>query len=131
VIAADTNVWARAILGDDRAQAASARRDIQAARDEGGVFVPLIVLAELAWVLGGADGWTRAAALDALDQLVRTEGVVVEAHALAREALQQAREGKGGLADYLIAAVARHHGCSELLTFDRRFGKGKGVRVIS
>lgn len=130
MIAADTNVWARAILGDDRAQAATARRALQAARDEGGVFVPLVVLAELAWVLGSAPGWTRTATLDALELLLRMDGVVVEASTQAREALQQAREGKGDFSDHLIDAVSRAQGCSEVVTFDRRFGKGKGVRVL-
>jgi predicted nucleic-acid-binding protein len=51
VIAADTNVWARAHLNDDVAQAVKARLVIEAECQRGGVFVPLIVLAELFWVL--------------------------------------------------------------------------------
>ena len=51
MIVADTNVWARAFLNDDQVQALKARNALADARSKGGVFVPLIVMAELAWVL--------------------------------------------------------------------------------
>jgi predicted nucleic-acid-binding protein len=47
MLAADTNVWARAYLNDDAAQAQKARSALAEARTAGGVFVPLVVLAEL------------------------------------------------------------------------------------
>jgi predicted nucleic-acid-binding protein len=51
VLAADTNVWARAYLNDDASQARRARSALAEARSATGVFVPLLVLAELSWVL--------------------------------------------------------------------------------
>ncbi len=51
MLAADTNVWARAYLNDDAAQAERARSALAKACSEDGVFVPLLVLAELSWVL--------------------------------------------------------------------------------
>ena len=58
MLAADTNVWARAYLNDDAAQASKARSALAKARSEEGVFVPVLVLAELSWVLRGR--WERA-----------------------------------------------------------------------
>ena len=52
-LAADTNVWARAYLNDDAKQAQRARAAIEAACGGEGIFVPLLVLAELFWVLDG------------------------------------------------------------------------------
>lgn len=130
MIAADTNLWARAILGDDPKQSPKARRLLEQARDEEGVFVPLVVLAELAWVLGGAPGWTRAQVLAALEHLLATEGVSVESAPAAMEALAAARQGQGDFPDHLIAAQARRQGCREVLTFDQKFGKSEGVRIV-
>lgn len=59
MIVADTNVWARAFLGDDPQPPPRARRALAAARSKEGVFVPLVVMAELSWVLRGAR-WDRA-----------------------------------------------------------------------
>jgi predicted nucleic acid-binding protein len=52
-LAADTNVWARAYLNDDVKHAQRARAAIEAACEGEGIFVPLLVLAELFWVLDG------------------------------------------------------------------------------
>jgi hypothetical protein len=49
--AAETNVRARALLEDDKAQAAQAKAALAQARSADGIFVSLLVLAELSWVL--------------------------------------------------------------------------------
>ncbi len=49
MLAADTNVWARAFLNEDASQARRARSALAEARSATGVFVPLLVLAELSW----------------------------------------------------------------------------------
>ena len=129
MIAADTNVWARAYLNDDVQQARKARAAIEAACSDNGVFVPLIVLAELFWVL--RIKWKRERVLDAIQHLLETDGVVVEASALAASALEAARDGSTGFADILIARVSSAGGASEIITFDKAFGKTPGVRRLS
>jgi predicted nucleic-acid-binding protein len=128
VLAADTNVWARAYLNDDAAQAAKARSALAQARSEEGVFVPLLVLAELSWVLRGH--WERAKVLDTIEGLLQTRGVSIESPALARRALDAARKGRVGFADYLIAEVALEFGASEIITFDKDFGRRPHVRRL-
>ncbi len=128
MIAADTNVWARAYLNDDVAQAKIARSALAKARSEGGVFVPLIVLAELSWVLRGS--WDRERVLNAIKSLTQTRGVVIESPELASKALEASRSGSVGFADHLISQIAFNSGADEIITFDKGFGKIPRVRSL-
>ena len=128
MVAADTNVWARAYLNDEPAQARKARAALAAARSAGGVFVPLLVLAELSWVLRGR--WDRARVLDTIEGLLQTKGVTVESAAVAWKALEACRKGAAGFADHLIAEISFASGADEVMTFDKAFGRVSGVRRI-
>lgn len=128
MLVADTNVWARAYLNDDVAQARKARKALADGRDKGGIFVPLIVLAELSWVLRAR--WERTRTLDALETLLQTRGVHVESPVLVREAIAATRQGKGGFADHLVAQVGFAHGAREVVTFDAKFAKSPKARRI-
>jgi len=128
VIAADTNVWARAYLNDDPVQAGKARSALAAARSSGGVFVPLLVLAELSWVLRGR--WDREMVLNAIESLLQTRGVVIESPALAWRVLESSRKRVVGFADHLIQEIAIEAGVSEVITFDKAFGRLPGVRRL-
>jgi predicted nucleic-acid-binding protein len=128
MLTADTNVWARALLNDDQAQAKKARSALGAARSQDGVFIPLLVLAELSWVLRGR--WEKERVLDALDGLLRARGVTVESSGLARRALEAARSGTTGFADHLIAEVSFDAGVKEIITFDKAFGRLARVRRL-
>ncbi len=128
MVAADTNVWARAYLNDEPAQARKARAALAAARSTGGVFVPLLVLAELSWVLRGR--WDRARVLDMIEGLLQTKGVTVESAAVAWKALEACRKGAAGFADHLIAEISFASGADEVMTFDKAFGRVSGVRRL-
>jgi predicted nucleic-acid-binding protein len=129
MLAADTNVWARACLNDDTAQAAKARTALAQAGSTGGVFVPLIVLAELSWVLRAR--WDRDRILNTIESLLQTRGVVVESPALAWRALKASRKGAVGFADHLIAEISFESGASEMITFDKTFGRLPRIRRLS
>lgn len=129
MIAADTNIWARAYLNDDAAQAATARAAIKAACEADGIFVPLLVLAELAWVLHLV--WDRKPVLDALEHIFHTDGVIVESRSLAERALAESRAGAFGFADLLIAEVSYANGAGEVLTFDKAFARQPRVRRLN
>ena len=129
MIVADTNVWARAYLNDDKIQAQKARKALAGARSKGGIFVPLVVLAELAWVLRAR--WERDQVLQTLEDLLQTRGVFVESPALVLLALDATRAGMGGLADQLIAQVGFANGAAEVITFDSKFAKAAKVRRLS
>jgi len=128
MLAADANVWARAYLNDDAKQAAKARSALAQAGSAGGVFVPLLVLAELSWVLRGR--WERERILNTVESLLQTRGVVVESPALAWKALKASRKGGVGFADHLIAEISFASGASELITFDKTFARLPRVRRL-
>ena len=128
MLVADTNVWARALLNDDPAEARKARKALAEARLQGAVFVPLVVFAELAWVLRSR--WERDRALTTLESLLMTRGVVVETPVLAQKAIEFAREGHGGVADHLIAQIGFANGAAEIITFDKSFSRTPHVRRL-
>nr|WP_295659242.1 type II toxin-antitoxin system VapC family toxin [Polymorphobacter sp.] len=73
MISFDTNVLARAILGDDEQQSPIA----VALLARTGMVVPTVLL-ELVWVLGSKAGWSRPEIASALDDLldIRTLTIV-------------------------------------------------------
>lgn len=86
MIVVDTNVWARAFLADHVGQSSRARQALAHARSKEGVFVPLVVVADLSWVLRAA-GWDRERVLRTLESLLRTRGVTPEAPELVQAAV--------------------------------------------
>lgn len=128
MLAADTNVWARAYLNDDAAQARKARSALAAGRSADGVFVPLLVLAELSWVLRGR--WEKERVLNTIESLLQTRRIAVESPALVWRALESSRKGAAGFADYLIAEISFESGADEVITFDKAFGRMPRVRCL-
>lgn len=128
MLAADTNVWVRAFLNDDAAQARKARAALAEARSAGGVFVPLLILAELSWVLRRR--WDRAKVLNTIEGLLQTRGVTVESPSFVWKALGASRKGSIGFADHLIAEVSFESGAGEIITFDKAFARMPRVRRL-
>lgn len=130
MIAFDTNVLVRVMVGDHPKQTKKAEQAFITHAKGDGVFVSLIVLCELAWVLAQGYAWPRATIHERLLRLVRTRGVLLEDVELVDRALAAYDQGRADLADYLLAAVARKAGAGELVTFDRRLAREPGVRLL-
>jgi len=124
----DTNVVVRLLIGDDPQQTPIAEQAFLAAIPSGGVYLPDVVLAEVAWVLRGYDH-ERTTRYQLLERLVRTRGVVVDDIDAVIDALEQFRLG-GDLADQLILARAASTGALPVLSFDRRFAASEGVELL-
>jgi predicted nucleic-acid-binding protein len=124
----DTNVVVRLLIGDDPHQTPIAERAFLAAIASGGVYLPDVVLAEVAWVLRGYD-LDRQTRYDLLERLVRSRGVVVDDIDAVIDALQHFRQG-GDLVDQLILARAAHAGALPVLSFDQRFSRWEGVELL-
>lgn len=124
----DTNVVVRLLIGDDPQQTPIAEQAFVAAIASGGVYLPDVELAEVAWVLRGYD-LERATRYQLLERLVRTRGVVVDDIDAVIDALEQFRLG-GDLADQLILARAAATCALPVLSFDRHFSGGEGVELL-
>ena len=130
MIALDTNVLVRLVLHDDEAQAKTAERlFIRARREQTHLFVPDIVLCELVWVLTARARLSRDDIAAALEQLLRTELIVVSDTGGVDRALASYRGGKADFADYLIGEQARRAGAEEVVTFDRTLKGEPGFRM--
>jgi predicted nucleic-acid-binding protein len=129
VVAFDTNVLVRVLVGDDPVQTKKAERAFLEHARGGGVYVSLIVLAEIAWVLGAAYEWDPEVIHERISRLVRTRGVSFEDLELVESALERYRAGKAELADHLIVGKAQSVG-ARLLTFDRRLARTDGVMLL-
>ena len=124
----DTNVVVRLLIGDDPLQTPIAERAFLDAIASGGIYLPDVVLAEVAWVLRGYD-LDRQTRYDLLERLVRSRGVVVDDIDAVIDALQHFRQG-GDLVDQLILARAARAGALPVLSFDQRFSRWEGVELL-
>lgn len=131
MIALDTNVLVRLVLHDDESQARTAERlVVRARREQTSLFVADIVLCELVWVLTRRTRLARADVAAAIDQLLRTELVVVADAAIVDGALGAYRTGRGDFADYLLREQALAEGAEEVVTFDQALKGEDGFRLI-
>lgn len=129
MVAFDANVVVRLLVGDDPAQTRRAEKAFLSHVNGAGVFVSLLVLAQVGWVLDAAYEWERATIHSRIQRLVRTRNVRVEQLELVEAALDEYAQGKAQLADYLILGVARAE-AGELLTFDRKLARSSAVTLL-
>ena len=114
--AIDTNVIVRFLTADDAAQAAVARRAIEA----GDIFIPMTVLLETEWVLRSGYGFSSDAIAASLAGLAGLPGVAVEDPL----ALASALDGMAGGMDFAAALhLAMADGCIAFLSFDLKLAK--------
>ena len=131
MIAVDTNVLLRLLVGDDPAQAVKARRLFDRAdAEQKSVWVSDTVLVELAWTLAKAYGRDRADIVSAMRALSSHATVVLESGAAVRDATDAFENGRADFADCLLAMKAHLAGCDELATFDRGMKALPAVRLL-
>jgi predicted nucleic-acid-binding protein len=119
VIAVDTNVVVRLILGDDEKQVQAVRNLM--ARDT--LFVSLTVLLGTGWVLESRCRMPRQAVANALAGIVLLEGIHVPRAELVLKLLGRYGDG-ADLGDMIhLVAAAKLDGFA---TFDRRLARDAG-----
>jgi predicted nucleic-acid-binding protein len=132
VIALDTNVLARYVVGDEPRQTAAARRLIESScTNEAPGVVSLVVLCELVWVLVQGYGYRRDQVALVLRRLLSAQDLAVERSDLAWQALNLYEEGPADFSDYVIGLSGRSEGAESTCTFDRRAAKSPLFRFVS
>jgi predicted nucleic-acid-binding protein len=126
MLAIDTNVIVRYLVGDDAVQTAKSRRLI----DNNDTFVCTTVLLETEWVLRSAYGFSARECIKALSNFAGLPRVTVENASAAATALEWAAKGLD-FADGLH--LAQSAGCEEFISFDQTFAKAAnslgGIKV--
>ena len=131
MIAVDTNVLLRLLVGDDPAQATKARRLFDRADAEHkAVWVADSVLVEMVWTLARAYSRERTDIVKALRRLSSHATVVLESAAAVRDAIDAFERGRADFADCLLAMKAQAAGCDEVATFDRGMRGLPAVRLL-
>ena len=132
MIGIDTNVLVRFIVQDDAAQAALAA-DVLERRCtvENLGYVNLVVLCELAWVLAAAYGYSRAQVALALRQVLVTQCLEVQEHALAWAAVEDYAAGAADFADFIIGRLNQARGVETTVTFDRRAARSRLFTLLA
>lgn len=131
MIAVDTNVLVRFLVRDDQAQAARARRLIDACVEAGDpCLVSNPVLCELEWVLESVYHASRADVVAAVRALLSTPPFEMEDVRVAERAVRLYSKGKGDLSDYLLGEVGRSRGARTTYTFDRGLRKAEGFTLL-
>ncbi len=130
MIALDTNVLVRYLVRDDVQQAEAARALLDSLTAERPGYVCREVTVELVWVLERAYGFARDRIATIVEELVATEGLVIEeANDVARAALRYRAAG-AGFSDLMILAAAERSGAHPLYTFDQKAARLKGVSLL-
>ncbi len=130
MVTLDTNVVVRLLVGDDPAQTKIAERTFLEHAGGDGVFVPIVVLVETAWVLARGYELSREIVHERLDRLARTRGVTLENPGVVLEALVDHANGKAEFADYVVRASASSAGALPVLTFDRKLAREEDVELL-
>ncbi len=128
MIAVDTNILVRYFAEDDAVQTLQARYLLEerlTVATPG--FVTLVTLVELLWVLNDTYKVGRAVQTEIVSQLLAAPNMVVERDDLVSDAL--ALHG-GDISDHVIHLVGAAHGCSQTVTFDKKFARLEGVELL-
>ncbi len=124
--AVDTNVLVRLIARDDFRQTASAESFI-----EKGAWVPVLALAEAAWMLARFYKLGPADVARAIEMLLNHQNLVLQDSETVAGALELFRVKPAlGFFDCLILHLARKAGHLPLGTFDRNLSKVDGAQRL-
>lgn len=127
--ALDSNVLLRHLMQDDPLQSSAASKFLSddLSEQEPG-FVSIAALCEVIWTLRSQYGaGERERIARAVLALINSPQIVVA----EEQAVSAALERTGELADAIVHELGRAAGCTETVTFDRRFARLDGVRLLS
>ena len=131
MIAIDTNILVRLLLGDEPQSQVHAAQKIFARTQLGEkIFISAFVLLETAWVLKNK-GRTHIEIAEALEMVANTDGIFVSLKTAVLEGLARMKNAPAGigLADCFILADSASHDSLPLLTFDQALRNSEPVRT--
>jgi predicted nucleic-acid-binding protein len=130
MIGLDTNVLVRYITQDHRAQSAAAVRIMDSLSAELPGFLPLVVVAEVVWVLQFSYGFKRNEIGQVVERVLRSKELVLERAEIVSQALRKFRASRANFADCLIERCGHAAECQYVLTFDKD-AAAMGMRLLA
>jgi predicted nucleic-acid-binding protein len=130
VIGLDTNVVVRYLTHDDPAQTAAAVKLVDSLSSEEPGFLPLVVMAELVWVLEVSYRLKKHEIEKVLETLLRSKELVVERAEIVWQALRKFSGSRADFSDCLIERCGHAAECLYTVTFDQKAATGAGMRLI-
>ena len=120
MIGLDTNILVRYLAQDDPVQTPKATYllERELTRQNPG-FISAVVMVETAWVLERSYDLADLQIAKAIEQLLESDALVIEADRAVFSAMRALKDGIGSFADALIGLLCAGAGCSCTLTFDR------------
>ena len=129
MIGLDTNVLVRYLTGDDPAQAIAAVKIIDSLSADAPGFISLVVIAELIWVLESSYDFKKNEIVHVLENLLRSEELVIERAEVVAQALRSFGVSRAGFTDCLIERCGHAAECEYTATFDRN-AAAAGMRLL-
>jgi predicted nucleic-acid-binding protein len=130
MIGLDTNVLVRYITQDHPAQSAAAVRIMDSLSAELPGFLPLVVIAEVVWVLQFSYGFKRNEIGQVVERLLRSKELVLERAEIVSQALRKFRASRANFNDCLIERCGHAAECQYVLTFDKD-AAAMGMRLLA
>ena len=130
MIAIDTNVILRYLVGDDADQMAAACALMDELTPANPGFICREVVLETAWVLERSYRFGRSRVAEALMNLTASDSLVVEGSEDVAAAAHRYRRGGPEFSDRMILAAAKRSGAMSLHTFDRKLARIEGTVLV-
>ena len=130
MIALDTNVILRYLVGDDPEQAEAALELLEGLTPGNPGYICREVVLEVGWVLERSYGFTRTRVADSLMDLTATDNLVVENSDDVAAAAHRYGQGGPGFSDLMVISAAKRVGATPLYTFDRKLARMEGAVLV-
>jgi len=130
MIGLDTNILVRFIAQDHSAQTAAATKLVDSLSSDAPGYLPLIVLAELIWVLQFSYRFNKQEIESVVERLLRSRELLLEKKETVSQALTRFRTSRADFADCLIERCGHAAGCQHVLTFDKD-AVASGMRLLA
>jgi predicted nucleic-acid-binding protein len=130
VIGIDTNILVRFFAKDEPEQYLRARNLFKSLTSDEPGFIPLVTIVELVWVMEGFYRVTKDETLTLLENLLRTQEMVVENAHVVWEAIRIYARSSADFPDCLIERSAHHGHCTHSVTLDLKAAKTAGMVLL-
>ena len=130
MIAIDTNIIIRSLIGDDAAQYEAASRLLGNLTPQDPGYLCREVMIELVWVLERVYKLPRSTIGSAILELIASADLIVENDGAMTHAAYRYMQGGVDFADLMILAAAQQAGGAQLYTFDRKLAGLDGATML-